>query len=434
MTITGTVATVPLADIISVEPSTPDRHVLVRAGEVIRRGGLVAFPTETVYGLGANALDDRAVARIYEAKRRDPRDPLIVHVADPSDLDQVAVGCPPSLLHLANRFWPGPLTIVVGRHPRVPDRVSAGRSTIAVRVPAHPVALGLIDAAGVPIAAPSANRFMRTSATLASHVQADLGDAIDLILDGGPTDIGLESTVTASDADGAIRILRPGAVPAEAIVAALREAGIDLPVFVGARREQRSLSPLPRGGEGVGGGGAPGREAAGAFALDEGSSPGLLDTHYAPRARLVLVSGPPIDAVAAIARQVTEATRAEHERVGLLVYDDDVSGLSEAGAMVSSVTVAHVGASSAPEAVAHRLFAALRDLDDAGVTIIIARTTSPVTIVPGGPPTPGGTGLSCAIDDRLIRAAGSRVIVSRALAPCPSPSATYKPATPAHEA
>lgn len=375
----------PPADVLPIDPRDPDPRVLAAAAAVIRAGRLVAFPTETVYGLGANALDDSAVARIYEAKRRDAADPLIVHLAGPADLPRVAVDVPPALQHLAGRFWPGALTVVVGRNHRVPARVSSGRPTIAVRVPAHPVAAGLIAASGVPIAAPSANRFMRTSATHASHVQADLGDAIDLILDGGPTEIGLESTVVACDVDGAIRILRLGAVPVEAITAALRDGGIDLPVVVGASHR----SPTD--------------------ATDGDLSPGLLATHYAPRARLVLVSGLAPDAIAAISDQLRAASRAG-ERVGLLTYDDDVPALVEAGVLGSSVTVAHVGTSSAPGVVAHRLFAALRDLDAAAVTVIVARTMAPVTFVPGSSPAPGGTGLSRAIDDRLIRAAGSRVV------------------------
>jgi L-threonylcarbamoyladenylate synthase len=231
----------------------------------------------------------------------------------------------------------------------------------------------------VPIAAPSANRFMRTSATQAAHVQADLGDAIDLILDGGPTDIGLESTVVACDTDGAIRVLRPGAVPVEAIVAALRHAGIvEAPRLLGAFTGAGSLSP------------------------------GLLETHYAPRARLTLISGEQHAAVSAIARAVTDAIGVG-ERVGILAYDDDVPGLAEAGVLVPTLNVARVGTSSAAEVVANRLFAALRELDAAGVTVIVARTTTPVTYVPGAAPLPGGTGLARAIDDRLIRAAGSRV-------------------------
>ena len=374
----------PPADVLPIDPHNPNPRTLAIAADVIRRGGLVAFPTETVYGLGANALDDAAVARIYQAKQRDAADPLIVHLADAADLPRVADDIPPVLELLAERFWPGPLTVVIGRHPRVPGRVSAGRPTVAVRVPAHAVASGLIAASGVPIAAPSANRFMRTSATQAAHVQADLGDAINLILDGGPTKIGLESTVVACDVDGAIRVLRVGAVSVEAITAVLREGGFDLAVVVGAFHRSPTGST-------------------------EGDlSPGLLETHYAPRARLILFSGEQYAAVSAIGRAVTDAIRAG-ERVGILAYDDDVPGLAEAGIALPALIVARVGTSSTPEAVAHRLFAALRELDAAAVTVIVARTTTPVTYVPGAAPLPGGTGLARAIDDRLIRAAGSRV-------------------------
>ena len=393
---------VPSADVLRIDPRCPDSRTLAIAADVIRRGGLVAFPTETVYGLGANALDDAAVARIYQAKQRDAADPLIVHLANASDLPRVSDDIPLALQLLAERFWPGPLTIVVGRHPRVPGRVSSGRSSVAVRVPAHPVASGLIAASGVPIAAPSANRFMRTSATQAAHVQADLGDAIDLILDGGPTDIGLESTVVACDTEGMVRVLRPGAVPVEAIVAALRHAGIDQPASADneVKRAPNLGSPSERGAS----------TSAGSL------SPGLLETHYAPLARLILVSGEQEASVSAMGRAVTDAIRAG-ERVGILAYDDDLPALAEAGALVPELrpltelqaTVARVGASSAPQAVAHRLFAALRELDAAEVTVIVARTMSPVMRIAGAAPLPGGAGLARAIDDRLIRAAGSHV-------------------------
>lgn len=167
------------------------------AAEIIRRGGLVAFPTETVYGLGANALDEAAVRRIYEAKGRPASSPLIVHVADVAMARSLAADWPPLADKLAEAFWPGPLTIIVRKSEAVPHLVTAGLDSLGIRIPAHPLALELIRTAGVPIAAPSANRFMQISPTTAEHVRAGLGDRVDLILDGGPTKVGIESTVVS---------------------------------------------------------------------------------------------------------------------------------------------------------------------------------------------------------------------------------------------
>jgi L-threonylcarbamoyladenylate synthase len=169
----------------------------MEAAEIIRRGGLVAFPTETVYGLGANALDAAAVGRIYEAKGRPASSPLIVHVADRDMARSIAAEWPPLADKLADRFWPGPLTLIVRKSPAVPDIVTAGLDSVGIRMPAHPVALELIRRAGVPIAAPSANRFMQISPTTAEHVKTGLGDRVDVILDGGATTIGIESTVVS---------------------------------------------------------------------------------------------------------------------------------------------------------------------------------------------------------------------------------------------
>jgi L-threonylcarbamoyladenylate synthase len=165
------------------------------AAEIIRRGGLVAFPTETVYGLGANALDAAAVSRIYEAKGRPASSPLIVHVADREMARSIAADWPPLADKLADRFWPGPLTLIVKKSSAIPDIVTAGLDSVGIRMPEHPVALELIRQAGVPIAAPSANRFMQLSPTTAEHVRSGLGDRVDLVLDGGPTAVGIESTV-----------------------------------------------------------------------------------------------------------------------------------------------------------------------------------------------------------------------------------------------
>jgi L-threonylcarbamoyladenylate synthase len=342
--------------VLTVEPAAPDAGAIARAAAVIRAGGLVAFPTETVYGLGANALDDAAVRRVFAAKERAASDPLILHVLGVGELPRVARDAPPLALALAERCWPGPLTLVLRRGPEVAPAVSGGLDTVAVRAPSHAVARALIAAAGVPIAAPSANRFTRTSATTAAHVLEDLGGRIDLVLDGGPAPVGVESTVVALE-DAAIRVLRPGAVTVEALAAI--------------------AGPL---GATVVSGAAPGGAAAG--------SPGLLAKHYAPRKPLtyLAVRGPA--AVAALRAFIAE-TRASGGVPGLLLTDELAEALGDelAGAAVERVGPAADGAT-----VAHRLFAALRALDGGPATALAAAQPEPA-------------GLGAAIDDRLRRAA-----------------------------
>jgi L-threonylcarbamoyladenylate synthase len=189
----------------------PSEEEIERAAQIIRRGGLVAFPTETVYGLGANALDREAVARIYAAKRRPLASPLIVHVADEAMARTLTADWPERAHLLAGRFWPGPLTLVLKKAEVVPDLVTAGLDSVGVRVPKHRVALELIRRAGVPIAAPSANRFTEISPTTAAHVRESLGDTIDMVLDGGPTEVGIESTVASLRREPPM-VLRPGMI------------------------------------------------------------------------------------------------------------------------------------------------------------------------------------------------------------------------------
>jgi L-threonylcarbamoyladenylate synthase len=225
---------------------------LERAAEILRGGGLVAFPTETVYGLGAHALDPAAVRRIFEAKGRPAYNPIIVHVADTTAARALAQTWPEAADRLAAAFWPGPLTLVVPKRATVPDMVTAGRPAVALRVPAHPVALSLLRAAGVPVAAPSANRSGEVSPTRAAHVAASLADRVELILDAGPTDVGLESTVVDLTGDQPV-LLRPGMLDVQAIEH-----------HVGTLR---SPAPSPD-------------------ADSPRPAPGMLDRHYAPRATL----------------------------------------------------------------------------------------------------------------------------------------------------
>lgn len=226
---------------------------IARAAALLRAGELVAFPTETVYGLGANALDPAAVDRIFAAKGRPETSPLIVHVASVEMARELALEWSDKAERLAREFWPGPLTLVVRKRPEIPDRVTAGLDTVGLRMPSHPVALELIRAAGVPVAAPSANRFGELSPTTAEHVRSGLGDAVVMVLDGGPATVGIESTVLSLAGAEAI-LLRPGMVSQADI-----EAEIGTVVVAGA----------PTGGS--------------------HASPGLHPRHYSPRTPMLLV-------------------------------------------------------------------------------------------------------------------------------------------------
>jgi L-threonylcarbamoyladenylate synthase len=299
-----------------------DGHDFCGHGEcdaaVLRAGGLVAFPTETVYGLGASALDSAAVLSIFTAKGRPPNNPLIVHVATAQDAQTVAAKWPESAAKLAAHFWPGPLTLVLPKRPDVPDIVTAGGPTVAVRVPAHPVALALIRAAGMPLAAPSANRSGYISPTRAEHVLRGLGGRIDMLLDAGPVPGGIESTVLDVTTDPP-RLLRPGLVSPAQIEAVIGR--IVLPAAMAP-----SGSPLP--------------------------SPGMLTRHYAPRTPLELAEDD--------GRARVEELRRAGLRVGWLTFGGD---------QLDSVTTVTMPADPAGYAAA--LYAALHILDGAAVDRII---------------------------------------------------------------
>lgn len=234
----------------------PGAEEIREAAAILRRGGLVAFPTETVYGLGANALDAEAVERIYRAKGRPHTSPLIVHVPDAEAARALAAAWPESARRLAAAFWPGPLTLVLPKAAAIPDVVTAGLLTVGLRVPAHPVAQALLREAGVPLAAPSANRFMRISPTLAVHVRRSLGDAAEMVLDGGPSEVGLESTVVSLAGETPL-LLRPGAIGREQLAGA-----------IGSPVETADSAP-----------------AGGAHA-----SPGMHTRHYSPATPLRLIA------------------------------------------------------------------------------------------------------------------------------------------------
>lgn len=248
----------------SVDSHHPDPAVIADAAARLRRGELVAFPTETVYGLGANALDPAALARLYAAKGRPAWNPVIAHVADLDAARALARTWPASAERLARAFWPGPLTLVVPRAAAVPLEATAGREAVGVRVPAHPVALALLRAAGVPIAAPSANRFTQVSPTTAAHVVQSLGDRVPLVLDGGPSAVGIESTVVDCTGHDVV-ILRPGMLGRESLEAALDGTGMVVTIAPPRAVAHDAIAPS-----------------------DVPGAPGMSDRHYAPRAEVWL--------------------------------------------------------------------------------------------------------------------------------------------------
>jgi L-threonylcarbamoyladenylate synthase len=309
----------------------PTEENLEIAAAELRSGGLVAFATETVYGLGALALDAQAVRRIFEAKGRPSTNPLIVHVLDRAMLLTLVDELTPMANALIDRFWPGPLTLVLPKRACVPDIVTAGGPTVAVRMPAHPLALALLRAVNAPIAAPSANRSTEISPTTAAHVLVSLGDRLRVILDGGPCERGIESTVLDVTGDEP-RVLRPGSITRAQIADAVRGVSREPTEGAGAARSEAISEPIAR-------------------------SPGQQERHYAPRAIVKIVSG---DELAEIVRD----RDVQSDRRGLLLLDRSSHPTSLTNVIRLPIT---------PEAYAARLYAALHDLDVRSDEIVIER-------------------------------------------------------------
>ena len=307
---------------LRINPDKPEPEIIARAAAILRDGGLVAFPTETVYGLGANALDATAVARIFTAKGRPANNPLIVHIAESSSVRGIAADWPEVASRLAKRFWPGPLTLVLPRGSGVPAIVTAGGPTVAVRQPAHPVARALILATNLPLAAPSANRSTRLSPTRAEHVARDLDWKIDLILDAGPTRGGLESTVLDVTRTPP-RLLRPGPITPSEIAAVIG------PIEVGSSELSSPDTPL--------------------------LSPGMMPRHYSPRAPLVMADD-------GGSGQVMTQLQAG-QKVGWLTLQDQTNQ--------SHASLVRVVMPADPAGYAAHLYASLHALDDAGVDLIV---------------------------------------------------------------
>lgn len=337
-----------------------DYKAIEEAAALIRQGQVVAFPTETVYGLGANALDGQAVNRIFEAKGRPNDNPLIVHLSKKEDIEPLVLGVPAEVYKLIETFWPGPLTIILKKSSIVPDETTAGLSTVALRMPNHPIALALIEKAGVPIAAPSANRSGRPSPTTAQHVQEDLWGIIPMILDGiTPCQVGIESTVL--DMSGEVpTILRPGGITLEMLRSILKDVRVDEAV----------LKPLTKG--------------------QSPKSPGMKYTHYAPKAQVVIFRGQNLDAMAAEINRRAKEYVIKGKKVGILATDETIDRYGD-GYLIS------LGSRRQPALIASKLFNSLREFDHMGVDIILAEWVDE-----------RDEGL--AVMNRMIRAAGFHVI------------------------
>ncbi len=369
-----------------------DDSAIQEAAELLRAGKLVAFPTETVYGLGADARSTEAVERIYAAKGRPSDNPLIVHIAERGPLEALVAAIPAQAERLMRRFWPGPLTIVFPLRPgAVSPLVTAGLDTIAIRMPAHPLALKLIAASGCPIAAPSANRSGRPSTTTAAHVLEDMGGRIEGIMDGGPTGVGLESTVVECTAAG-VNILRPGGVTAEQLREVAAQVTHDPSLGRAATLAPTGVPLSDRGGAdsgGLPGAGRPGVRNPGADEFKP-RSPGMKYTHYAPRGRLTIVKGDSPRGVMERIRAEVRQARSRGEKTGVLTF------AGPPAAYDADVVIA-CGKPGDPASAAEHLFAALRTFDQEQVSFILAEAC-------------GEEGVGFALMNRLHKAAGGRVI------------------------
>lgn len=353
--------------VVKVDPLRPDPAIIADAGARLRRGELVAFPTETVYGLGANALDGEAVARIYAAKGRPAWNPVIAHVPNVQAARALSRDWPATAECLAQAFWPGPLTLVVRKAPAVPDVATAGLDAVAVRVPDHPVALALLDAAGVPVAAPSANRFTQVSPTTADHVARSLGDRVPLVLDGGPCAVGIESTVVDCTGPDVV-ILRPGMLGRESLEAALAPLGVPV------RHAVRTI--------------AHDRSADGLTTADTPRSPGMADRHYAPRGDVWLFSlAQRHEMASAMSAWFAGRTGPEAPRVHALLIG---APLPLAPGDAAAVTQVHMP--DAPGEYARALYAALHDADADQAALVVIES-------------PPETAAWDGVRDRLTRAA-----------------------------
>lgn len=346
-------------EILKLNANRIERDKLAFAAEVLRNGGLVAFPTETVYGLGANALNESAVTGIFKAKGRPSDNPLIVHIGKAHDVDRLVSDLPLRATALMDAFWPGPLTLVMPRSGIIPAIITAGLETVAIRMPSHPIALALLEMSGVPVAAPSANTSGRPSPTRAEHVIEDLSGKVDVIIDGGSVAVGLESTVLDITSHPPA-ILRPGGITLEQLKTILPDVEIDPAIL----SKELKDSIVPR-------------------------SPGMKYRHYAPKARITIIEGEP-GRVAAEINRLAAAAEAGGLKTGILASD-------ETAGRYASGRVFPLGSREHPEVIAARLFQVLRQLDELGMEAVFAEAFD-------------GRGIGMAIMNRLSKAAGYNII------------------------
>lgn len=340
----------------TIEQKAPEAEVIAQAGQIIKDGGLVAFPTETVYGLGGDAFNKESSKKIYAAKGRPSDNPLIVHIAKVEDLEKVAKDIPEEAYILAGAFWPGPLTMVLPKREEVPKETTGGLDTVAVRLPDHPVALPFIEAAGGFVAAPSANASGRPSPTTALHVKEDLEGRIEMILDGGEVGIGVESTIVDLTGDKPM-ILRPGFVTEEMLLRVLGDVETDQTIMLG------SVAGRPK-------------------------APGMKYRHYAPKGSLVLLEGSPEKVLQAMQEKLAAAS-AKGKKTGVLCS-------TEIAPFVKADVVIDVGSRQDEASIARHLYGALRQFDTENVTEIFGESFS-------------REGFGAAVMNRLLKAAGYSV-------------------------
>lgn len=345
------------AEVVAMDAEHLNMEAIQKAGKILKEGGLVAFPTETVYGLGGNALDPAASMKIYAAKGRPSDNPLIVHIADLKDLARITTEIPEGAQILAKKYWPGPLTMILPKADVVPKETTGGLDSVAVRFPSDRIAQELIKAAGGFVAAPSANTSGRPSPTMAEHVEEDLGDAIEMIIDGGQVGIGLESTIVDFTEDVPV-VLRPGYISLEMLREVLGEVRMDKGLLI----TDSSVRP---------------------------KAPGMKYRHYAPKADLSIVEGPQEEVIDCINR-LTRETAAKGLKAGIIATD-------ETRAQYASGLVLSIGSREEEETIAHHLYEVLRDFDEADVNVIYSEAFY----------TPR---MGQAIMNRLLKAAGHKII------------------------
>lgn len=345
------------AEVVAMDAEHLNMEAIQKAGEILKEGGLVAFPTETVYGLGGNALDPKASMKIYAAKGRPSDNPLIVHIADIKDLARITTEIPEGARILAEKYWPGPLTMILPKADIVPKETTGGLDSVAVRFPSDRIAQELIRAAGGFVAAPSANTSGRPSPTMAEHVEEDLGDAIEMIIDGGQVGIGLESTIVDFTEDVPV-VLRPGYISLEMLKDTLGDVRMDRGLLI----TDSSVHP---------------------------KAPGMKYRHYAPKADLSIVEGPQDEVIRCINRLSHEAA-VNGQKAGIIATDETKDQYAD-GLVLS------IGSREEEETIAHHLYEVLRDFDEAQVNVIYSEAFY----------TPR---MGQAIMNRLLKAAGHKII------------------------